>query len=254
MSAELTLSGWVTLEVFRTLLVFVRVGSAMMILPGFGEPGVPVRIRVLAALAVAMAVAPAIDGMPTATPSAGGLAVAAMAEALNGILLGVLCRTLVAAIMVAGQVISQSIGLTNIFAPGLSLDHADAIGAALYAGVVAVLFASGGYQHILRGLIESYDLLPPATFPAAGASAQAVVAAGLRALRIGCQIAVPFLVLALLFNAVLAVVNRAMPAMPVFMVANPVLVILGIYLLTATVPGILDPTLAEWSDLPALLR
>jgi flagellar biosynthetic protein FliR len=254
MSAELSLSGWVSLEVFRTLLVFIRIGAAMMVLPGFGEPPVPVRVRVLAALAIAMAVSASVDGMPGTTPDAGGLVVAVLAEAINGALLGLLCRTLIAAVLMAGQVISQSIGLSNIFTAGMAIDHADTIGATLYAGVVAVLFASGAYQHILRGLIDSYHLLPPAAFPAAGASAQAIVSTGVRALRIACQIAVPFLVLALLFNAVLAAVNRAMPSMPVFMMANPVLVILGLYLLAACVPAILDPTLGDWSDLSTLLR
>jgi flagellar biosynthesis protein FliR len=68
------------------------------------------------------------------------------------------------------------------------------------------------------------------------------------------QIALPFLALAILFNASLAAANRALPAIPVFMIANPLLVIVGMYLLAAVVPGILDPSLAEWSNLTALLR
>ena len=81
-----------------------------------------------------------------------------------------------------------------------------------------------------------------------------MVSAGTRALRLAGQISLPFLVLALLFNASLAAANRALPAIPVFMVANPLLVALGLYLLAATIPGILDPSLAEWSNLVELLR
>ena len=45
----LDLSGWLTLEVYRTLLVFSRISAAFLLLPGFGEPDVP-RARTAAAL------------------------------------------------------------------------------------------------------------------------------------------------------------------------------------------------------------
>ena len=252
--ASLTLSGWITLEIFRVLLVFTRITAAMMMLPGFGEPAVPVRVRILAGLAMAAAVAPGIAAMPTTVPDAAGLGVAVLAEAIAGAMLGILCRTLISAVLMAGQVISQTMGMTNIFAAGMAVDQSATLGAVIYAGVAAVLFASGGYQHILRGLVESYQLLPPAHFPSMAAGAQAVVAVGERAIRLAGQIALPFLVLALLFNASLAAVNRAMPALPVFNLGNPVLVLLGLYLMATVVPGLLDPALADWSDLAGMLR
>jgi flagellar biosynthesis protein FliR len=250
---DLTLSHWLTLEIYRTLLVFVRVSAAFLLLPGFGEPSVPVRIRVLAALAVAIAAAPTIAGMPQATPDAGRLIGAVLAEAANGALLGTLSRTLISGVLMAGQVISQNIGLTNIFAVGLSIDESSTTGAALYAGILAVLFAAHGHHAILQSLVGSYGLLPPGQFPEIAASARAVVAAGLRAFRLAGQLALPFLLLALVFNVSLAAVNRAMPSMPVFMIASPALVVVGLYLLVATVPGLLENGLAGWSDLPSLL-
>lgn len=252
--AQLTLSGWFTLELFQVLLVFVRVGAAMMLLPGFGEPAVPVRIRVLTGLAIGAALTPTIAGLPDAVPNAAGVLVGTLAEALNGLLLGALCRTLISAVTTAGQIISMNIGMTNIFAAGVSMDQSATIGAVIYAGVIAILFASGGHHMMLRGLAESYDLLPVGQFPNAAITANVVVAAGAKALRLATQISLPFLLLALLFNSALAVINRALPAIPLFMLANPVLVVLGLYLLASTMPGILDPGLADWPDIMGLLH
>ena len=78
-----------------------------------------------------------------------------------------------------------------------------------------------------------------------------MIEAGLRSFRLGGQLAFPFLLLALVFNAALAVVNRALPAIPVFMIASPALVVIGLYLLAAAIPGILDAGLASL-DRPAL--
>jgi flagellar biosynthetic protein FliR len=249
-----TLSGWLTLEVYRTLLVFVRVSAAFLLLPGLGEPTVPTRIRILAALAVAVAVAPAIAGMPATVPDAGRLIVAVAAEAACGAFLGTLARTLISAVLMGGQVIGQNIGLSNIFATGIATDQSATVGAALYAGILAVMFATNGHHAILRALVESYGLLPPGQFPEMAPSARAVVAAGVQSFRLAGQLALPLLLLALVFHVALGAVNRAMPAMPVFMIANPALVMVGLYLLAATVPGMFDVTMAGWTDLPSLLR
>jgi flagellar biosynthetic protein FliR len=249
-----SLTDWLTLEVYRTLLVFVRISAAFLLMPGFGEPTVPTRIRILAGLAVAVAVAPAVAGMPDTVPTTWALIVAVAAEAVCGALLGTLARTLISAVLMAGQVIGQNIALSNIFATGVAVDQSATLGATLYAGIVAVMFAANGHHAVLRALVESYGLLPPGHFPEMAASAHAVVMAGLRSFRLGGELALPLLLLALVFHVALGAVNRAMPAMPVFMIANPALVMVGLYVLAATVPGIFDVGTAWWTALPSLLR
>jgi flagellar biosynthetic protein FliR len=250
----LDLSGWLTLEVYRTLLVFSRISAAFLLLPGFGEPAVPARMRVLAGLAIATAVAGTVPGLPGNVPDAWGTMFAVAGEAFSGALLGALARTIVSGILIAGQVIGQNIGIGNIFAQGVAIDQAASVGAMLYAGLVAIMFASGGHHLILRALVESYSVLPPAGFPNPAASTRAMVEAGLRCFRTGGQLAFPFLLLAFVFNVTLAVVNKALPAMPVFMIASPVLVVTGLYLLVAAMPGVLEVGLSGWYDLPSLLR
>src|SRR5690242_210774 len=85
---EFALSDWLSLEVYRTFLVFVRVGAAFFLLPGYGEPFLPARVRILAAGAVAVCTAPAIPGMPAALPGNVPMLLGVIAEAANGALLG----------------------------------------------------------------------------------------------------------------------------------------------------------------------
>jgi len=252
--ANLDLSHVLTLEIWRVLLVFVRIGAAFLLMPGFGEPSVPVRIRFLAALAIACAAAPGVPDLPNAVPDAPGLIIAVLAEAVAGALLGTLARTVISGVLIGGQIISQNIVMTNIFQPGLAIDQSTTVGGALYAGILAVLFAGHGEEPILRSLVGSYALLPPGAFPSIGPSLHAVVGAGGEAFRLGSQLALPFMLLALVFNISLALVNRAMPALPVFMVANPAIVLLGLYLLAAATPGLVDTGLSGWTNLATLLR
>lgn len=248
-----SLSDLMSLEVYRALLVFVRVGTAFLLLPGFGEPFAPPRLRIMAALVVAIGIEPAVHGLPDTTPVGPGIILAVLAEGVAGALLGLLARTTISSVALAGQIISQNIGITNVLTIGLAIDESAAIGSALYAGLLAVLFASGGHHAILRSLVGSYNLLPPGQFPHMGASARVVVAAGAQCFRLGAQLALPFILLTLIFHASLAVVNRAMPALPVFMLANPVIVILGLYLLAATLPGMIATAVSHATDLSGLM-
>jgi flagellar biosynthetic protein FliR len=251
---QIDLSTWLTLEVYRALLVFVRIGAAFMTLPGYGDPSVPARVRILAALATAIAVAPAIHGLPDQVPGAGPMFLAIAAEAFAGALLGTLSRTVISGVLIAGQVIGQNIGLSNVFMTGLASDQAAAVGAAIYAGLLALMFVTDAHHLVLRALVGSYRLLPAGQFPDTGDSAKSVVAAGVRAFRLGGQLALPFLLLGLVFNISLAAVNRAMHSLPVFMLGGPLIVLAGLYLLAAAIPGALDQGLAAFADTAALLR
>jgi flagellar biosynthesis protein FliR len=251
---QIDLSAWLTLEVYRALLVFVRIGAAFMTLPGYGDPSVPVRVRILAGLATAIAVAPAIPGLPAVVPGAGPMFLAIAAEAFAGALLGTLSRTVISGVLIAGQVIGQNIGLSNVFMTGLATDQAASVGAAIYAGLLALMFVTDAHHLVLRALVGSYGLLPAGRFPDPGDSAKSAVAAGVRAFRLGGQLALPFLLLGLVFNISLAAVNRAMHSLPVFMLGAPLIVLAGLYLLAAVIPGALDQGLAAFADTAALLR
>jgi flagellar biosynthesis protein FliR len=250
---ELPLREWMSLQVWLTALVFVRIGVAFMVLPGFGEPAVPVRIRLLTGLAVAAACAQAIPGMPDAVPDAWGMAFAVAAEATAGALIGLIARTIISGVLVAGSVIGQNIGMANVFALGLGPDQSATLGAAVYVALTATLFALDGHHAVLRAIVGSYGVLPAGHFPDVAGGARALVLAGLRAFRLAGQLSLPFMLLALLFNVGLALVNRALPSLPVFMLASPAIVAAGLYLLAATAQGMLDQGVLAWSEMLDLL-
>jgi flagellar biosynthetic protein FliR len=191
--------------------------------------------------------------MPEAVPGAWGMAFAIGAEVAAGALIGLIARTVVSGVLMAGAVIGQNIGLANVFAVGLAPDQSAAIGAAIYVALAATLFAVDGHHAVLRAIIGSYAVLPAGRFLDIGGGVGALVQAGVKSFRLGGQLAMPFLILALVFNISLAAVNRALPAMPVFMLAYPAIVASGLYLLAATAPGLIDQGLLAWGEMLRLL-
>jgi flagellar biosynthesis protein FliR len=249
----LPLAAWLPAEIYRMALVFCRVSAAFMLLPGLGEHTVPVRVRLLAGVAATLCIAP-LAGPTVPVPSIWGILAAMVVEVTTGTLLGTLSRLLLSAIQTAGQVIGQNIGLSNAFVFGVGSDNAAVVGAALYAGGLAALFTVEGHHSGLRALAESYAVVPLGAPPPLGASAQLLTELTGRAFRLAMQFAMPFLALALLFNLAMAGINRAMPAMPVFMIGAPALLLAGLQLLALVAPGIVHETLGAYAEVFTLPR
>lgn len=66
-----------------------------------------------------------------------------------------------------------------------------------------------------------------------------------RGFRIAVQISAPFIVFALLFNLGLGVLSRLMPQLPVFFIAMPALILMGMVLLLATISVVMSVYLED---------
>jgi len=231
---------------FAAFVVFSRVGSMMMLLPGVAEPGVPPRARLGLALLVSLAIAPslssAVPAMPAEPMPLAGLIIT---EVLLGLAFGAVLRMLLAAISVAGQVISMQTGL----AMAMAFDPTQGTQAAIFSAflnvtAIAFIFATGLHQVFLAGMMGTYELAPPGGgFPAAE-----FAELGLRvfadAFKFGLQIAAPLIVFGLVFYASLGVLSRLMPQAQIFFVAMPSTIIFGLAILSAT----LGAGLIAWAD------
>ncbi|MFZ6765320.1 MULTISPECIES: flagellar biosynthetic protein FliR [Acetobacterales] len=242
---QLGLESWLTAELYRLFLVFCRVSAALLLLPGTGETQLPARIRLLAGLLIALCIAP-LAGPASSPPGALAMAGAVALETATGAFLGTLSRLLLSAVHVAGQVIGQSIGISNAFVFGIGMDNSAVLGGALYAASLAALFAIDGHHPGLRAIADSYALVPLGAAPETALAARSLAEGVATAFRLAMQLAMPFLILALIFNLALAGINRAMPAMPVFMIGAPALLLAGLTLLGAAAPTLVTEILGAY--------
>lgn len=228
-------------EAYRVLLVLCRVSAALMMLPGYGDGGTPVRMRLMAALGMALCVAP---NLPETQPAnTWAMLAAILAESIVGFVFGLLARIVMSAAQVAGQLIGQSIGVSNVFTVGVGPDSSATLGAAVQTGCIAALFATGLHLRALQALAESYAEFPLGTLPAFDASSQLITQTVSDSFRLAFQLSLPFLLLAVLFNMALAGINRALPMVPVFMIGAPALLLAGLHLMAATMPTLLGEVL-----------
>ena len=94
------------------MLVFARIGAMVMLLPGFGEANIPVRVRLAIALALTLIILPLHRNAYTVSmTSIAPLLVLMVQEIIIGVVLGATARVTLSALSVAGSVIAQQLGL-----------------------------------------------------------------------------------------------------------------------------------------------
>lgn len=243
-------SGWVLLAA----LAFARVGTAVLLLPGFGDTQIPARVRIAFALVLTLALMPALP-LPIPPAQVTALALLFGGEILVGVFIGTGARVLLSAMHLLGAQIGMVAGISNAFAPGVAnSEGATALGAMLTVAAVALIFVSDLHHLMISALLRSYAVLPPGRLPVADMAEQ-ISRLGAMAFRISAALAAPFLIVSVLLNLGLGLANRVMPNMQVFFVAAPGMILAGFALLALAVPaalGVMVETMADW--LSALTR
>ncbi len=219
-------------------LVFLRVGSAMFVLPVFGEAMIPLRVRLGVALTFSFVAFPAV--LPQIGPvlSEGGpLFIIGLAEMLTGLIIGLLLRFHVMAIQIAASIAAQSTSLSQLLGNG-SIDPQPAMGVLLYLAALALAVELGLHVQMALMFIASYEFVGAGQLIGNGATA-AIRDAVAVAFRFGFILAAPFVAVSLLYNLALGVINRAMPQLMVAFVGAPAITLGALVLLALTAPLIL---------------
>jgi len=239
--AQLTaLSGLGEAFVRTALLVFLRVGAMVALMPAFGEQSVPQRVRLVLTLAFTAVVTPAVvseAGPPAHLLLAGG------AEVLVGLALGMGLRLFVLALQMAGSIAAQATSLSQLFG-GSGPEPQPAIGNLLVMAGLALAVMSGLHVRAAELMILSYDVLPPGRLPDASDMADWGLFQITRAFSLAFVLAMPFVIASLVYNVALGVINKAMPQLMVSLVGAPALTAGSLALMAVVAPL----ALALWLD------
>lgn len=215
------------------LLVFARIGTMLMLLPGLGEQNISSRMRLTAALVLAAVLLPLHrSAYHVDTSALAPVIVLLVEEILIGAMLGLTARLTISALEVAGAVIAQQLGLGFVTAVDPTQGEQGAIvGNFLTMLGITLVFATDMHHLVIAALNDSYTLFAPGEVPAVGDAAALITRIVAGAFRIGIQLSAPFLVFGLMFNIGLGVLSRLMPQMQVFFVALPLSILLGLMFL-----------------------
>jgi flagellar biosynthetic protein FliR len=228
-------------QIFHLLLVFSRLGSAMMLLPGLGEQTISTRIKLLLALGISVIVAPLVEPMlPELPGDPVSLLLLLGGEIAVGLFIGTVARILFNALSFAGTVIAFQTGLASAQVLNPALAEQESLPGVLIGlmGIV-IIFETDLHEMMVRGLVDSYMLFTPAHLPPVGDFTETIAKTVSRGFRIGLQLSAPFIVVSTVLMAAMGLLSRLVPSLQIFFLALPLQLVLGLGLIAVTLPTLL---------------
>lgn len=222
-------------EIGAFVATLARSGALVGTAPVIGDSGIPMRPRLIFALAIAFAV-----GVNRAGVSYADLPMTALLEMAVGMMTGLTARFVVQRAAVAGQLMGLSLGFG--FASQYDVHAGESAGTlrTLLMTLAGIAFLSiGGLESLVRSCAQ-----PPAHVGHLALLGPELLREGTSAFAHGLALAAPIVLAALVGNLGLAVINRAAPAVNVFSISLAGVLILGGIVLLATsanlIAGLVD--------------
>ena len=217
-------------------LILCRVAGLFLVAPFFSRGGVPLRARVMLAVAISICLLPVIP-KPAAVGDAPAVADGMAGELAIGVSIGLLARMLLTAFQLAGEIIAFQMGfaLASSFDP--ESEATEPVISTIHLSLVTVLFLSlDGHHLLVRALAASFETFPAGAGIESETLARGLLASASEMYETGARVAAPVAGLLLLLNAMVGFINRITPQLSIFNVGFPLTVVGGLLGLIVVLP------------------
>lgn len=219
------------------ILVLARVSPLFAVAPLFSSRQIPMRVRTVVACGLAIGLTPlAMHGqrVPNDLLPLVGLV---LKELLVGLAFALSIGLLFAAVTSAGALLDMLVG----FSFGSIVDpltgNQSAVLTQLYGLVaLAVFVAIGGDAWIVQGLARTFELVPLTAGPDISSLAGGIVEGFTTIFASALEVAAPVLLALVVTDVAFGVVTRVVPQLNVFAVGFPVKVVVGLLVVSASLP------------------
>ena len=219
------------------ILVLARISPLFAIAPLFSSKMMPARARGICAVGLAVGMAPIAMQSRAVPTDTWPLAELIVKELLIGLAFAFAVAVVFAALAIAGNFLDMLVG----FSFGAIVDpitgNQSPVLSQLYSFIGIMIFITiGGDAWMIRGLAETYELVPLLAFPSMGALIGGANAAFTGIFVAALQIAAPVIIAVTITDAAFGIVSRVSPQMNVFAVGLPAKIIVAFLILGASLP------------------
>jgi len=236
------------------LIVFARTGALVSLAPIFGSKNVPVSIRVGLTAAIALGLSPVVQTHVGVPPSElTGLILRIGSEVMVGLVMGYVVNLVLMAVMIAGEILDFMMGLSVMQVLNPISAFPTTLLAQFHYMLALVLFAMIDGHHLLLqgGLLKSYEMSGVAQGPAQMAEIgfNSITILITQVMLLACQIAAPAAGILLIVDAALAIVSRAVPQTPVWLIGMPAKIAIGLTAIAFSLPALVWAAmrLSDWA-------
>lgn len=236
---------WLTTEQIGAMLggffwPFVRISAMMMAAPVFGAQLMPVRIRIMLALAVSLVAVPMLPSVPHVDPiSYSGLSIL-LQQVLIGVAMGFIIQMIFQALVIAGESIANGMGLgfARMVDPANGV-QVPVVSQFLIVMATLLFVILNGHLMLIDLVVESFRILPIGELGLSANAARQIAGWASHMFAGGLMVALPAVAALMVVNISMGVITRAAPQLNIFAVGFPLMILLGFIFLAATTPSML---------------
>ena len=222
---------------YMLLWPMIRISAFLLSAPFFSIRAVSVRIRVLLAILLTWMIYPLSDWPALDPLSALGIREVFL-QVFVGVLMGLLLQVVNAALVIGGQAISASMGLSMANMVDPNIGNVPVLAQFLIICSTLIFLGLGGHVLVISLLLESFQILPIGKMIEIQALTSLTIQwSGMMFLG-AILIGLPLMVSLLFINIGLGVITRAAPALNIFAVGFPAMILAGMVLLSLSMTSI----------------
>jgi len=221
---------------YKLMWPMLRISAMLMTAPIFSLNALNLRIRILFGLALTVMVYPLHD-WPVIDPLSGNGLLEVANQITLGVLMGLTLQVVVAAVLVAGQTISNSVGLSMATLIDPNSGNVPVLSQFLIVMATLIFIGLGGHALLIGMVMESFNTMPVGK-SLLSPSAWTALAAWSSMIFLGALLtALPVVVTMLFINIGLGITTRAAPALNIFSVGFPALLLAGFAVMMMSLPS-----------------
>lgn len=239
--------------VFIWMMVFIRTGGLLLLMPVFSGQGVPVQLRIAFAGLLAFIVSGFVHaaGVPADVLA---LILASMHELLIGLLMGFALRLIFYSIEFAGQIMSTEMGLVmSAQIDPISRNNSTPIGVALFYLGSLLFLISGCHHLVFAAFLRSFEIAPVGQVAFTHNVAELFVSSTGSIFLVAVQMGAPLMAVNFIVTLTFAILGKAAPSINVFTESFAVRILAGLALLGLTLGLTAQLVLSSMRQSPELM-
>ena len=222
-------------SLYAWMMALLRAVGLVSVLPVFSAPSIPVQMRLVLAVFLAYLAGNYVPHHVSMPGQPVALALIAANELLIGVFMGLMVKIVFFAAEMAGQIISNEMGLTT----GSALDPASgnnfAIAGVLFSNLAALLLlTSGAYHSVLFAYLRSYRFAPIGSLGFSPGAMDLFITQTSRIFLLAIQMSAPVIAINFVVTLTFAVLGRVAPSINAFTESYSARILAGLMVLGLT--------------------
>ncbi len=212
------------------LLIFIRVGVILFVLPFFSSRTIPILCKFGLTLIIAMVIFPVTINQALEFPATVlGIAYLVAGELIMGMILGVTVQLFFEGVRIMGQLVGFQTGfaITNILDPQ-SGTQVSIMSNMAYLMAMVLFLILNGHHILLNALQESFEIIPVGALNLRQPMLHKLVLRMGEMFVIGLKIGAPAIAALIFAKVVFGLITKLIPQMNIMIVAFPIQIIIGL--------------------------